>query len=108
VTLQSAIAAVLVAAGLFFMAAGGIGLLRFPDFYTRLHPAGKTDTFGATLILLGTVVHQGVSLLSLKLLLVEGFILLANPAATHVLGRAARRSGLVPWTSAGRATEEAR
>jgi multicomponent Na+:H+ antiporter subunit G len=72
--------------------------VRFPDFYTRLHPAGKADTFGATLILLGLVVHQGLSLLSVKLLLIEVFILIANPAAAHAIGRAARRAGLVPWT----------
>jgi multicomponent Na+:H+ antiporter subunit G len=100
VSVLDVVAGVLVLGGLFFMAVGGFGLVRFPDFYTRLHPAGKTDTFGATLLLLGMVVHQGFSLLSLKLLLVEGFILLANPAATHVLGRAARRSGLEPWAGA--------
>lgn len=92
------VAAALIAAGLFWMAAAGIGIVRFPDFYTRLHPAGKADTFGATLIILGLVAHQGVCLLSLKLLLIEGFIMLANPAATHAVSRAARRSGLLPWS----------
>lgn len=92
------VAAALVVAGLFWLAVGGLGIVRFPDFYTRLHPAGKADTFGATLILLGLVVHQGLSLLSVKLLLIEVFILLANPAAAHAIGRAARRAGLVPWT----------
>lgn len=92
------VAAALVVAGLFWLAVGGIGIVRFPDFYTRLHPAGKADTFGATLILLGLVVHQGLSFLSVKLLLIEVFILLANPAAAHAIGRAARRAGLVPWT----------
>lgn len=99
------VAAALVVAGLFWLAVGGLGIVRFPDFYTRLHPAGKADTFGATLILLGLVVHQGLSLLSVKLLLVEVFILLANPAAAHAIGRAARRAGLVPWTGG---QEEAR
>jgi multicomponent Na+:H+ antiporter subunit G len=92
------VAAALVVAGLFWLAVGGLGIVRFPDFYTRLHPAGKADTFGATLILLGLVVHQGLSLLSVKLLLIEVFILIANPAAAHAIGRAARRAGLVPWT----------
>jgi multicomponent Na+:H+ antiporter subunit G len=92
------VAAALVVAGLFWLAVGGLGIVRFPDFYTRLHPAGKADTFGATLILLGLVVHQGLSLLSVKLLLIEVVILIANPAAAHAIGRAARRAGLVPWT----------
>ncbi len=101
-SLQDLLAAVLVVAGLLWLGIGGLGILRFPDFYSRLHPAGKADTFGATLVLLGLVVHQGLSLLSVKLLLVEAFILLANPAASHVLGRAAHRSGLVPWTASGK------
>jgi multicomponent Na+:H+ antiporter subunit G len=92
------IAAAFVVGGLFFFAVGGFGIVRFPDFYTRLHPAGKADTFGAMLVLLGLVIHQGVSLVSLKLLLIEAFVILANPAAAHAIGRAARRAGLVPWT----------
>lgn len=98
-SVTSIIATVLIAAGLFWLAVGGFGLVRFPDFYSRLHPAGKADTFGATLLILGLVVHQGVCLLSVKLLLVEFFILLANPAATHAVGRAAWRTGLKPWTN---------
>lgn len=92
------IAAVLIAGGLFFFLVGGVGLVRFPDFYTRLHPAGKGDTLGASLVLLGLMVHQGLTLVSAKLLFVEMFILLANPAGTHALGRAALRAGLRPWT----------
>lgn len=95
---RDVVAAALVVAGLFWFAVGGIGIVRFPDFYTRLHPAGKADTLGATLVLLGLVVHEGPSLLSLKLLLVEVFILIANPTAAHAVGRAARRAGLVPWS----------
>lgn len=100
-SLQEILAAFLVIAGLLWLAVGGVGVLRFPDFYTRLHPAGKADTFGASLVLFGLVVHQGFSLLSVKILLVEAFILLANPAASHVLGRAAHRSGLAPWSGVG-------
>lgn len=100
-SLPDVVAAFLVVAGLLFLGVGGVGFLRFPDFYSRLHPAGKADTFGATLVLLGLVVHEGPSLLSVKILLVQVFILLANPAASHVIGRAAHRSGLVPWVGTG-------
>ena len=97
-SLQDLAASVFIAGGLFFFLVGGVGLVRFPDFYARMHPAGKGDTLGATLLVLGLVVHQGFDLLSLKLLLVEAFVLLANPAATHAVGRAAWRAGLKPWT----------
>jgi multicomponent Na+:H+ antiporter subunit G len=97
-SLQDLFAAFFVVAGLLWLTVGGIGLLRFPDFYTRLHPAGKADTFGAALLLLGLVVHLGWSLVSLKVVLIQGFILLANPAAAHAIGRAALRSGVAPWT----------
>jgi len=96
--LQGGVAAALMIAGLFFFAVGTLGILRFPDPFTRLHPAGKADTLGASLIILGLIVFEGPSLLSLKLLLVEAFILLSNPTATHALGRAALREGLRPWT----------
>lgn len=100
-SLQDLVATALVAGGLFFFLVGGVGIVRFPDFYSRMHPAGKGDTLGATLLVLGLAVHQGWDLLSLKLLLVEAFVLLANPAATHAVGRAAWRAGLAPWTGAG-------
>jgi multicomponent Na+:H+ antiporter subunit G len=96
-SLQDWVATALVAGGLFFFLVGGVGIVRFPDFYARMHPAGKGDTLGATLLVLGLAVHQGFDLLSLKLLLVEAFVLLANPAATHAVGRAAWRAGLQPW-----------
>ena len=97
--IQNVVTIVLVVLGLVWLAIGGIGILRFPDFYSRLHPAGKADTFGATLLLIGLAVHQGLSLLTLKVLLIELFILLANPAATHAIGRAAFKTGLKPWTN---------
>ena len=98
-SLQDLVATVFIAGGLFFFLVGGVGLVRFPDFYARMHPAGKGDTLGATLLVLGLAIHQGWDPLSLKLLLVEAFVLLANPAATHAVGRAAWRAGLKPWTN---------
>ncbi len=91
------IGTVLIAAGLFFFLVATVGVLRFPDAFTRLHPAGKGDTLGATLLILGLCVHEGPTLLTVKLLLVELFVLLSNPVAAHALGRAALRSGVEPW-----------
>ena len=84
--------------GLLFILLGVVGILRLPDFYTRLHAMGKCDTLGVTLVLLALAVYAGWSLSSAKLLLISVFIGLANPTATHALGRAALKSGLKPWS----------
>lgn len=88
---------VLVMLGLLFILAGVLGILRLPDFYARLHAMGKCDTLGVTLVLLGLAMHAGISLHSVKILLISVFITLANPTATHALARAALKSGLAPW-----------
>lgn len=75
---------------------GGLGLLRFPDFYTRLHAAGMTDTLCAFLIVLGLALQSGLSLLTLKLLLILLFLVFTAPTATHALARAATLDGIVP------------
>lgn len=80
---------------------GGLGLLRFPDFYTRLHAAGMTDTLCALLIVLGLALQSGFSLLTLKLLLILLFLLFTAPTATHALARAATVDGVEPRTAAG-------
>ena len=87
---------VLLGAGSVFIVIGGIGLLRMPDFFTRLHPAGITDTMGAGLILLGLMVQAGFSLVSLKLLLIMAFLFITSPTTTHTTARAALAAGLKP------------
>jgi len=87
----------LLAGGLFFMVAGAVGVLRLPDFYSRLHAIGKNDTLGVTLMVLGLATIEGLSRSSAKMLLLVLFIAIANPVATHALGRAAWKSGLQPW-----------
>jgi len=82
--------------GLFFVLAGTLGVLRLPDFYTRLHAAGMTDTLGAELILLGLIIQSGFTQMSLKLLLVAFFLLLTSPTATHAIANAAYKAGLNP------------
>ena len=83
--------------GLAFIMLGVLGILRLPDFYTRLHAMGKCDTLGVALVLVALAIHEGVSLYSLKILLISVCIGVANPTATHALGRAAYRAGLIPW-----------
>lgn len=84
--------------GCFLIVVAAIGVVRFPDFYCRVHPAGKSDTLGQALVLAGLMVYEGWSLVSVKLLLIIVFIFIANPTATHALAKAAYISGLRPWT----------
>ncbi|MCG8325054.1 MAG: monovalent cation/H(+) antiporter subunit G [Thiotrichales bacterium] len=82
--------------GAFFVIAGTIGVIRFPDFYTRLHAASLVDTLGSILIVIGLVIQAGLSLVSLKLVLVIGLILFTSPVATHALAKAATHGGIMP------------
>ena len=75
--------------GVFFAIVGGAGMLRLPDFYTRMHAAGITDTLGAGLILLGLMLQAGWTLITVKLLLILAFLWLTSPTACHALIRAA-------------------
>ena len=90
------ISIVCIVAGLFFVLGGTLGVLRLPDFFTRLHAAGMTDTLGAELILLGLIVQEGFTQLSLKFFLVAILLFLTSPTATHAVANAAYQAGLKP------------
>lgn len=90
------IACLSIITGVFFVLAGTLGVLRLPDFYTRLHAAGMTDTLGAELVLLGLIIQSGFTQMSLKLLLVAFFLLLTSPTATHAIAYAGYKTGLKP------------
>jgi multicomponent Na+:H+ antiporter subunit G len=75
--------------GVFFLIAGGVGLIRLPDFYTRMHGAGITDTLGAALILLGLMFQGGFTQITIKLILILIFLWFTSPTATHALAKAA-------------------
>jgi multicomponent Na+:H+ antiporter subunit G len=83
-------------AGGFFCVVGAVGMLRMPDFYTRMHAASVIETLGAGLILLGLMFQAGPSLVAVKLLMVGVLILFASPSSTHALARAAMVRGLKP------------
>jgi len=93
--------ALMLGAGGLFAVVGSIGMLRMPDFYTRMHAASITDTLGAGLILAGLVIKAGVTLASAKLLLLALLILFTSPAATHALAKAALERGLKPQLDEG-------
>jgi multicomponent Na+:H+ antiporter subunit G len=81
-------------AGGFFCVTGALGLVRMPDFYTRMHAASVTDTLGAGLILLGLVLQAGFTLIAVKLLLIGLLIFFTSPTATHALAKAAYARGV--------------
>lgn len=88
----------LLVAGTVFFVAGTVGLLRFPDLFTRIHALTKADNVGLGLIVLALVPQAASVWMALKLILIWALILLASSTAGHLLARAALRSGIQPWT----------
>lgn len=87
----------LAAAGGLLTLIGALGVIRFPDVYTRIHAASVTDSGGASLILLGLCLIAGLSIETVKLVMVWLFIMLTSPVAAHALANAAYSSGHAPW-----------
>ena len=92
---------VMISMGIF--AIGILGILRFPDFYTRMHAAGKSDSLGAVLVLVGFALFNlealtfASILVSIKILFIALFIFVASPTATHAIVQTALVLGAEPW-----------
>lgn len=86
----------LLSGGVFLGISGAVGVLRFPDFFTRLHAAGVTDTLSAGMILAALMLQAGLSLISVKLAFILLFLLYTSPVASHALARAAVHAGFEP------------
>lgn len=87
---------VLLAAGGFFCIVGALGMLRMPDFYTRVHAASVVDTLGAGLILGGLLLQAEDPLVAVRLAFIALLLLFTSPTATHALARAALLRGVAP------------
>ena len=87
---------VLLVAGGFFVVVGGIGLLRMPDLFTRMHAAGIADTMGTGMILIGLLFQSDDWVVMAKLLLILYFIIFANPTSTHAVARSALDNDIRP------------
>ena len=96
--LQEMVAALLMGLGLIFLVGSMIGMLRLPDFYSRVHASGNSETLGTMLVFLGLAVYNGVSITSAKLLIILMFIFLGNPIGSHILTKAAYKTGHPVWT----------
>ena len=96
-------ACIFIILGILFFLGGVIGLLRFPDFYTRMHAAGKGDTLSTVMILIGCICLDSTQedglglLLALKILLIINFIFIGSPTATHAMMDAGNKAGAAPW-----------
>ena len=99
-TIYQAVSILFLLGGFFFFVAATVGLLRFPDFFCRLHATGKGDTLAVLFSLVGLSIYEGFSFNSLKIIFIAVFMFLAQPTATHAISRAAMRCGQEPWIKA--------
>lgn len=91
----------LMISGSFFAIIGAVGIVRFPDFWSRLHAASIADSAGVILLLAGMAVHAGFGLIMVKLLIIGVFLFITGPTATHAVANAALVSGLRPSEAEG-------
>lgn len=99
---------IFLALGSFFCVVGALGLVRMPDFYTRMHAASVTDTLGAGFMILGMMFVAGASLVTMKLVIIGFLIFFTSPTATHALAKAGMHRGLEPKLARQRPEEEVR
>ena len=85
-----------IALGVVALLIGSLGLLRLPDVYCRIHAVGMIDTAGASFIILGMIIHEGFTLVTVKLVLIGVFMFFTSPIATHAVAQVAYKSGVVP------------
>ncbi len=90
------LSAALLLLGSFFVVVGGIGVLRMPDVFTRMHAAGVTDTMGSFFILTGLMLQTGFDGVTLRLAMILGFLWFTSPVATHALAKAALHGKVEP------------
>ncbi|MEP7209287.1 MAG: monovalent cation/H(+) antiporter subunit G [Alphaproteobacteria bacterium] len=96
IELLHTLGASLAIAGALLAIVGAIGVIRFPDFYTRIHAASITDTGGATMMIVGLAMISGLSMVTFKLVVIWVFIMFTSPTAAHALANAAFGSGERP------------
>ena len=101
---RPALGSALLLVGAILAVIGTIGVLRFPDFYTRLHAASVTDTAAATLAILGMVLLAPSLAVVFKLAVVWLFLFLTGPTSSHAVANAAHTAGLQPMI--GKLNEE--
>ena len=92
---------VLIGGGGLFCIIGGVGMLRMPELFTRMHAAGIIDTAGLALLMIGLMLQAGFTLVTVKLILIVVFILYTSPMSTHALAQSALSTGIQPLLADG-------
>ena len=99
---------ILILAGSAFTLIGALGILRFPDFWSRLHAASVTDSAGVILLLAGMSLQAGWTLITAKLVIIFAFLFITGPTSTHAVANAALVSGLRPTSDVDSDEESAK
>ncbi len=102
----NALSWVFILSGSVFVLIGSIGILRFPDFWARLHAASIADSAGVILLMVGMCLQAGASLVTVKLIIIAIFLFITGPTATHAIANAALVTGLRPKEAPGMVGEE--
>lgn len=97
-SLREVIAALFMLCGLVFFVGSAIGMLRLPDFYSRIHASGNSETLGCALSFIGLMIYEGATLTTVKMAFAFLIVFLANPIGSHILSKAAYKSGHPVWT----------
>ncbi len=99
--LLTTISSVLLISGCIVLLIGAIGLVRFPEFFTRLHAASVIDTLGLMLVCAGLMINAGFTMVTIKLVLMFFFIIFTSPTAAHALAKSALHGKLQPQLHQG-------
>jgi len=83
--------------GIFFAVFGNIGILRFPDIYTRLQASSKCGITSVVSIFIGLMILEGLSFITVRILVITIFFLITSPVSFHAIGRSAYEEGILPW-----------
>ncbi len=100
-TMQILLSWFFIISGTIFTLISAVGILRFPDFWSRLHAASILDSAGVILLFLGMGIHEGFSLVTVKLIIIGVFLFITGPTATHAVANAALVSGSRPKEAEG-------
>ncbi|MGC2872012.1 monovalent cation/H(+) antiporter subunit G [Ihubacter sp. mB4P-1] len=95
--IREILSGILLISGFIFMTISAVGVVRLPDFFSRLHASSIGETLGIVLAGIGLAIYGGLNLTSAKILLVVAALFLVNPLGTHLISKAAIRSGEQPW-----------
>jgi len=96
-SLLNGVSAALITVGTVFFIAGTMGLLRFPDLFTRLHALTKADNLGLGFIVAGLALYSGSWMVTIKLVLIWLLVMMSSAVASHLIAQAALRKGIKPW-----------